>query len=64
LASIPHAVWALSFVAINLIYIPILEEPQLAARFGDSYREYCRHVPRLLPRLRPWSPSGGSKGAA
>lgn len=64
LASIPHAVWALSFVAINLIYIPILEEPQLVARFGDSYREYCRHVPRLVPRLRPWSPSGGARGAA
>jgi len=57
LASRPHAIWALTFVAINLIYIPLLEEPQLAARFGDSYREYCRHVPRLLPRLRPWSPA-------
>ncbi|HLN33301.1 MAG TPA: methyltransferase [Gemmataceae bacterium] len=64
LASIPHAVWALSFVALNLIYIPILEEPQLLARFGDSYREYCRYVPRLVPRLRPWSPSGGARGAA
>lgn len=63
LVSIPHLVWALSFVALNTIYIPLMEEPQLAARFGDSYREYCRHVPRLVPRLRPWSPSGGAKGA-
>jgi len=54
LVSRPHAIWALSFAAINLIYIPLFEEPQLAARFGDAYREYCRHVPRLLPRLSPW----------
>ena len=57
LVSRPHAIWALTFAAINLIYIPLFEEPQLAARFGDSYREYCRHVPRLLPRLSPWSPA-------
>lgn len=55
LASVPHGVWALTFAGINLIYIPLLEEPMLVARFGDSYREYCRHVPRLIPRLRPWS---------
>jgi protein-S-isoprenylcysteine O-methyltransferase Ste14 len=36
------------------VYIPLLEEPLLLERFGDGYREYCRHVPRLLPRLRPW----------
>jgi protein-S-isoprenylcysteine O-methyltransferase Ste14 len=63
LVSKPHLVWALSFMALNMIYIPLLEEPQLAVRFGDSYREYCRHVPRLVPRLRPWSPSGPAKGA-
>lgn len=57
LISPPHAIWALAFAAINLIYIPLFEEPQLAARFGESYREYCRHVPRLLPRLSPWSPA-------
>jgi protein-S-isoprenylcysteine O-methyltransferase Ste14 len=56
LVSPPHAIWALAFAAINLVYIPLFEEPQLAARFGDSYRAYCRHVPRLLPRLAPWSP--------
>jgi protein-S-isoprenylcysteine O-methyltransferase Ste14 len=63
LASIPHLVWALGFVALNMTYIPLLEEPRLAARFGGSYREYCQHVPRLVPRLRPWSPSDGTKGA-
>jgi protein-S-isoprenylcysteine O-methyltransferase Ste14 len=56
LLSGPHLTWTLVFLAINAIYIPLLEEPLLALRFGDAYRDYCRHVPRLLPRLRPWDP--------
>jgi protein-S-isoprenylcysteine O-methyltransferase Ste14 len=54
LLSRPHVVWALVFVLINAVYIPLLEEPLLEERFGDEYRDYCRHVPRLLPRLSPW----------
>jgi protein-S-isoprenylcysteine O-methyltransferase Ste14 len=56
LRSRPHAEWAALFLAINLCYIPLLEEPMLAERFGEPYREYRRHVRRFLPRLRPWSP--------
>lgn len=56
LVSKPHAVWALTFLAVNLVYIPLFEEPQLRRRFGAPYVEYCRHVPRLVPRLRPWNP--------
>jgi len=56
LLSWPHALWATAFLSINLIFIPLVEEPQLARRFGDSYREYCAHVPRVIPRLRPWDP--------
>jgi protein-S-isoprenylcysteine O-methyltransferase Ste14 len=55
LRSSPHAAWAVCFFAINVIYIPLVEEPQLERRFGESYREYCRHVRRFIPRLRPWS---------
>jgi protein-S-isoprenylcysteine O-methyltransferase Ste14 len=58
LLSRPHLSWALLFLGINAVYIPLLEEPLLAARFGDAYRTYCRHVPRLLPRWRPWDPEG------
>jgi protein-S-isoprenylcysteine O-methyltransferase Ste14 len=56
LLSWPHFTWALIFLGVNAIYIPLLEGPLLGERFGEGYREYCQHVPRLLPRLRPWEP--------
>ena len=55
LRSMPHAIWTGGFLVVNAIYIPLIEEPSLADRFGDAYREYCRHVHRFWPRLRPWS---------
>jgi protein-S-isoprenylcysteine O-methyltransferase Ste14 len=54
LLSRPQAVWAACFVALNLVFIPFVEEPQLERRFGEPYREYRMHVRRFLPRLRPW----------
>ena len=60
LLSRPHLWWALTFLALNAIYIPLLEEPMLERRFGESYREYRRHVRRFVPRGRPWE--GGAKG--
>ena len=54
LRSRPHAWWAAIFTVLNLIYIPLLEEPMLEARFGEKYREYCRNVRRILPRVRAW----------
>lgn len=56
LLSTALVVWALVFFAINATYIPLLEEPQLRRRFGAAYIEYCNHVPRLVPRLKPWTP--------
>jgi protein-S-isoprenylcysteine O-methyltransferase Ste14 len=56
LLSPAHAAWAAFFLALNLVYIPLFEEPQLERRFGAAYVEYCRNVPRVLPRLRPWAP--------
>lgn len=55
LRSLPHLAWALFFAALNLVYIPIVEEPSLERRFGDSYRRYCEHVPRIVPRPTPWT---------
>ena len=61
LLSLPHVVWAAAFLVLNLIVIPLVEEPQLERRFGESYREYRRHVRRFLPRLRPWDPSASPR---
>jgi protein-S-isoprenylcysteine O-methyltransferase Ste14 len=57
LLSTPHVIWAITVFLINLVYIPLLEEPQLAARFGEPYREYCGNVRRFIPRLHPWDGS-------
>jgi protein-S-isoprenylcysteine O-methyltransferase Ste14 len=54
LGSRPLAAWCGIFTAVNMLYIPLLEEPQLEARFGAAYRAYKRHVPRWIPRRRPW----------
>lgn len=53
--SRPHLAWALIFIAANAVFIPVFEEPQLRARFGERYEVYTRHVGRLIPRLRPWT---------
>jgi len=64
LLSWPHARWALIFLLINLIYIPLFEEPPLQNRFGAPYFEYRRHVRRFLPRLHPWVPPEETEGSA
>jgi protein-S-isoprenylcysteine O-methyltransferase Ste14 len=42
------------FFVVNMIYIPALEEPGLAKRFGDDYLLYKRNVPRWIPRWTAW----------
>lgn len=54
--SLPLLYWFLAFGFVNLLYIPLLEEPQIEERFGEAYRTYKRNVPRWIPRLRPWDP--------
>lgn len=44
---------------LNLIYIPLSEEPGLARRFGDDYLLYKKNVPRWIPRLTPWEGLSG-----
>jgi len=51
--------WALGFLLINFIYIPLLEEPMLEGRFGDEYRQYKQNVPRWVPRRTAWVPPWG-----
>ena len=62
LLSEPHLLWAFTFLALNGVYTPLFEEPLLRQRFGEAYAVYCRHVPRLIPRLRPWNPTARGTG--
>jgi protein-S-isoprenylcysteine O-methyltransferase Ste14 len=46
--------WTLVFWVGNMIYLPLVEEKGLIARFGEPYREYRDRVPRWIPRLWRW----------
>jgi protein-S-isoprenylcysteine O-methyltransferase Ste14 len=45
---------AMVVLAFN-IFVRVYEEPTLRRQFGQEYAEFCAHVPRWLPRLRPWT---------
>jgi protein-S-isoprenylcysteine O-methyltransferase Ste14 len=47
-------IYLLAFMIINTLYFKISEEPGLAKRFGDDYREYRKNVRMWIPRLRAW----------
>jgi protein-S-isoprenylcysteine O-methyltransferase Ste14 len=36
------------------LFVYLYEEPTLTRRYGAEYLRFKRHVPRWLPRLRPW----------
>ena len=54
LSSWAIGIWAVVFLIINMFYFPLSEEPGLRKRFGKEYEEYCKNVPRYIPRLTPW----------
>jgi protein-S-isoprenylcysteine O-methyltransferase Ste14 len=37
-----------------VLFVKFYEEPTLRKMFGADYEEYCRNVPRWIPRLRAW----------
>ena len=37
------------------LFVRLYEEPTLRKMFGAEYEEYCRNVPRWIPRMRPWA---------
>jgi protein-S-isoprenylcysteine O-methyltransferase Ste14 len=44
-------VWGPFFIAVILIEVKLVEEPELERRLGASYREYKERVPMFLPNL-------------
>jgi hypothetical protein len=44
----------LTFLALYFGLIPA-EEEFLSQKFLDQYATYCRHVPRLIPRITGWA---------
>ena len=53
-ASLPLLIWFAIFVVVNVIYIPMMEEPGLVQRFGEYYVAYKQNVPRWIPRMTGW----------
>lgn len=47
--------------AIRILRLIGREEAELEKRQGESFREFCQRVPRLLPSFRPRIPSAGMR---
>ena len=43
-------IYAMAWWLVFHIFVVVYEEPDMKARFGDSYQEYCRNVPRWMPK--------------
>jgi protein-S-isoprenylcysteine O-methyltransferase Ste14 len=52
--SLALFLWFAFFLVINVVYMPLSEEPGLEKRFGDEYQTYKQNVPRWIPRHTPW----------
>lgn len=49
--------WSLLIYAVVVLiafntFVTFYEEPNLKKRFGTGYEEYCKRVPRWIPRLK------------
>jgi protein-S-isoprenylcysteine O-methyltransferase Ste14 len=53
-ASRGALVVALVALAAVVLFVKFYEEPTLRKMFGADYEEYCRNVPRWIPRTRAW----------
>ena len=48
--SLPVLIWAAVVFAVNAVYFPLIEEPDLRSRFGAEYDAYAARTPRWIPR--------------
>jgi protein-S-isoprenylcysteine O-methyltransferase Ste14 len=51
LCSVAMALYALGAFLLIHTFVVFAEEPGLRKRFGQEYEDYCRAVPRWIPRL-------------
>ena len=51
-----QAALTVALVAVVTVasFVRFYEEPTLQKKFGADYEEYCRNVPRWLPRMTAW----------
>jgi protein-S-isoprenylcysteine O-methyltransferase Ste14 len=54
-ASRGALVVALVAMAFVVLFVKFYEEPTLRKKFAADYEEYCRNVPRWIPRMHGWS---------
>jgi len=57
IVNYPATYGALLVWLAGIRVVAILEERELCERFGEPYREYCRDVPRFIPRLKKNRPT-------
>lgn len=50
--SVGILIWFLMFFIGSIFFVPLWEEADLERRFGESYREYKKDVPRWIPRIK------------
>jgi protein-S-isoprenylcysteine O-methyltransferase Ste14 len=53
-ASQSALIVALVAVVGVALFVRLYEEPTLRMKFGADYDEYCRNVPRWVPRMCAW----------
>ncbi|MGH9746632.1 MAG: methyltransferase family protein [Candidatus Acidiferrales bacterium] len=46
---------AVAAVVGLMMFVHLYEEPTLERKFGADYQNYCKSVPRWIPRLSPWT---------
>jgi len=63
LASLGAMLYAILISFVAHIMVVQVEEPELRRRFGESYVEYCRDVPRWLPRIGRRKAGAGTRAA-
>jgi len=54
LGEVPLLEYGLLVCLAFHLFVVAYEEPTLRRTFADEYTNFCAHVPRWLPRLRPW----------